>query len=104
MIPDTPLRSEGERETSTNEAEEDNNVTISKKELTRLLKLLSASLDGRVNEIAPNVSPLVVGPTKSAPLGVLRAALSVGYLVRTAWPKRPEGFDQKLQKWLYPCI
>ena len=59
MIPDTPPRREGERETSADEAEESKTVTISQKELTRILQLLSSvKVDERTNEITPNVSPL----------------------------------------------
>ena len=63
MNPDTPLCSESERETSADEAEENKTVTISQKEYTRFLQLLSSSkVDERNNKNTPNVSPLTLKP------------------------------------------
>ena len=58
IIPDNPLRSEGNHETPAVEAEEEQNVTITRKEYARFMNLLSASPEARVAEIIPNVSPL----------------------------------------------
>ena len=57
IIPDTPLRSEGNHETPAVEAEEEQNVTISRKEYARLMNLLRASPEACATEITPNVSP-----------------------------------------------
>ena len=63
MNPDTPLCSESEREASADEAEENKTVTISQKEYTRFLQLLSSSkVDERNNKNTPNVSPLTFKP------------------------------------------
>ena len=56
--PDTPLRSEGNHETPAVEAEEEQNVTITLKDYTRLMNLISASPKARETEIIPNVSHL----------------------------------------------
>ena len=58
IIPDTPLRSEGNHETSALEVEQEQNVTTSRKEYARLINLMSASPEARATEITPNVSPL----------------------------------------------
>ena len=58
IVPDTPPRSEGNQDTLAVKAKENEQVTISKKELAQLLQMLGSTFELPANEITPSVPPL----------------------------------------------